>query len=69
MNRALSIDEKRYSKLVDDIYYYLYNNYREVSLEEGVEPVSLSEFLEAFLNDVESFKQERQKNLKYKLYD
>lgn len=67
--KTLSFEDGQYSKLVDDIYFYLYNNYKEIVISEGDNPVTLPVFIDAFLNDVEQFKEERHKNLKYRMND
>lgn len=63
--KTVDLDEQRYSNLLDDMYFYFYNNYRSVAISEGETPVDLNTFIDALLLDVANFKSEQNKNLKY----
>jgi hypothetical protein len=59
MNKAkvYDIEERRFSNMLDDIYLYLYNNYKNVAIEEGYRPVPLSEFIRQLWDNIEEQKE------------
>lgn len=65
--RAVDLEEKRYSNMLDDIYSYLYSNYRSVALEEDCEPVDINTFCHTLWKNIEQRKAEQMKQYKYKL--
>lgn len=67
ISKVVDFEEKKYSNLVDDIYFYLYSNYKQVVMEEGLELVTLNEFINSLLEDIEDYKIERKNQVKYKI--
>lgn len=65
MNRAkvFDIKEKQYSNMLDDIYLYLYNNYKDVATQEGYEPVTLPTFLEQLWDNIDRKKARKKMNI------
>lgn len=56
--RVYDIKTKQDEDMINDMYLYLYNNYKRVALEEGYRPVPLSEFINQLWNNIEQFKRD-----------
>lgn len=54
--RENSFEELRNAELLDEIYSYLYKNYRVICLEQNKEPNDMPEFIDSLWEDIKNNK-------------